>query len=282
MRYHVGLAVAIVAISFSAIFIRLAEASALTIATWRMVLTVLLLLPALAAFERQGLATITARDLGLCCLSGLFLALHFALWTVSLDYTSVASSVVLVSTEPIFVALFAYAFLNERPTAGVLAGIVLTFGGSVLIGIHDLGVGQENLLGDLLATGGAVAIVGYLVIGKVVRGRQGFLLYSLLVYSACALALAAVGTLLGSPLLSFSGRDLLLFFALAVATLGGHTVFNWVLKHLSASVVAVSFVGEPAGATFLAWLILGEPLGVLTAVGGLVMLAGIYLAARSS
>lgn len=281
MRYHLGLAVAIVAISFTAIFIRLAEAAALTIATWRMAATVVLLLPALLAFERRGFSVLTSRDLGYCALSGVFLALHFALWTVSLDYTSVASSVVFVSTQPIFVAVLAYILFRERLTAGVLAGIALTLVGSVLIGFNDLSMGGDSLLGDLLATGGAIAIVGYLLIGKAVRSRQGFLLYSALVYLSCALALAAFGLLLGTPLLSVSTRDLALFFALAVATLGGHTVFNWVLKHLPASVVAVSFVGEPAGAAFLAWLILGEPLAALTAIGGLAMLAGIYLAARS-
>ena len=113
MRYYAGLVVAIVAISFTAIFIRLAEAAALTIATWRMVATVLLLLPALVAFERRGLPALTMRDFFYSAISGIFLALHFALWTVSLDYTSVASSVVFVSTQPIFVALFAY-FLFKR------------------------------------------------------------------------------------------------------------------------------------------------------------------------
>lgn len=282
MRYYVGLVIAIVAISFTAILIRLADAAALTIATWRMVVTVLLLLPALFAFERPGLMALTAKDLVYCALSGMFLALHFALWTVSLDYTSVASSVVFVSTQPIFVALFAHFLFQEKLTFGVVGGIALTLLGAVLIGIHDLQVGGESLLGDLLATGGAVALVGYLLLGKAVRNRQGFLLYSVLVYSACALGLAVIGIFLNTPLLSFSQRDLVLFLALAVATLGGHTVFNWVLKHLPASVVAVSFVGEPAGAALLAWLILGESLGVLTAVGGLAMLAGIYLAAKSS
>ncbi|HEX2987085.1 MAG TPA: DMT family transporter [Chloroflexota bacterium] len=216
MRYYLGLAVAIVAISFSAIFIRLADAPALTIATGRMIVTVLMLLPPLLLFERRSLAKLDAHDFALSLLSGLFLALHFALWTVSLDYTSVASSVVVVSTHPIFVALIAYFYLGERLTAGGLAGIILTLGGSVLIGFKDLGVGQESLKGDLLALGGAIAIVGYLLIGRVVRQRQGLLVYSTLVYTACAVALTAIALAVGTPLLAFSDRDLLVFLALAV------------------------------------------------------------------
>jgi len=169
---------------------------------------------------------------------------------------------------------------HERLTFGMLGGIALTLVGSVLIGSNDLRLGGESLFGDLLATGGAVALVGYLLIGKAARERQGFLLYSTLVYTFCTMGLAIIGMLMGTRLLAFTARDAALFFALAIATLGGHTVFNWVLKHLPASVVAVSFVGEPAGAAFLAWLILGEALNLLTAVGGLAMLLGIYLAAR--
>ena len=134
-----------------------------------------------------------------------------------------------------------------------------------------------------MAAGGAAAIVGYLLIGKAIRSRHGFLTYSVLVYASCTLVLAATGLAMGVPLLAFSTRDLLLFVALAaVSTLGGHTVFNWALKQLPASVVAVSFVGEPAGSAFLAWAILAEPLTALTAIGGGLMLAGIYATARGS
>jgi len=281
LRYHAGLAVAIVAISFTSILIRLADSPALTIATVRMVLAVLLLLPALLLLEWRELATITHRELQLCALSGLFLALHFWLWTASLSYTSVASSLVLVSTHPVIVAVLAYLLFQERLKRSTLLGILLTFGGTVLIGINDLGVGPRSLHGDLLAGGGSLAMVGYLLIGKAIRSRRGFLTYSVLVYASCALVLTGAGLGLGVPLLSFSGKDLLLFLGLAVLTLAGHTVFNWALKQVGASVVAVSFVGEPAGSAFLAWLILGEPLTLLTAAGGSIMLLGIYVAARS-
>ena len=282
MRYYLGLAVGVMAISLTAILIRLAEAPALTIATIRMAITVLLLLPPLVIFEGRTLRSITRRDLGLSLLSGVFLGFHFALWTASLDYTSVASSLVFVSVHPIFVALLGWAFLSERPSRGVVIGIALAWGGSLLIGFNDLRIGGDSLLGDGLALAGAVAIVGYLLIGRAVRARQGFLLYSVLVYAACTVSIAAMAMGTGTPLAGFSSRDLVIFCALALTTLGGHTVFNWVLKHLPASVVALSFVAEPAGGAFLAWLILGEALAPVTAAGGALMLLGIYLAARGS
>ena len=147
MRYYVGLAVAIVAISFSAIFIRLAESPAITIATARMAIAVLMLLPPLLVFERRGPAALSRRDAALCGLSGVFLAAHFGLWTASLSYTSVASSVVFVSTHPVFVALAAAALFKERLRAGVLGGIGLTFAGSLLLGLNDLRVGARACWG---------------------------------------------------------------------------------------------------------------------------------------
>jgi drug/metabolite transporter (DMT)-like permease len=189
---------------------------------------------------------------------------------------------VFVTLHPIFVALLAWALFRERLAPGVVAGIGLAWAGSLLIGFHDLQIGGDSLLGDGLALAGAVAIVGYLLIGRTVRARRGFLLYSVLAYTSCTVVLALMTVAAGDPLTGFSSRDLLIFFALALATLGGHTVFNWVLKHLSTPLVALSFVLEPAGGAVLAWLILGEALAPLTAAGGLAMLAGIYLAARGS
>ncbi|HEX9016541.1 MAG TPA: DMT family transporter [Chloroflexota bacterium] len=282
MRYYFGLAVGITAISFTASLIRLSEAPALTIASLRMAITVLLLLPALVAFEGRAALALTRRDLLLCLLSGIFLAFHFAFWTVSLGYTSVASSLVFVSVHPVFVALLGWALFRDRPSGWVAAGIAMSWLGSLLIGFHDLQVGGSSLLGDALAIAGAAAMVGYLLIGSAVRARRGFLTYSVLVYAACAVSIAGMAALTGTSLAIPSSRDLAIFVALAVATVGGHTVFNWVLRHLHPSVVAVSFVAEPAGGALLAWAILGEGIGVATAAGGLVMLLGIYLAARGS
>lgn len=279
----VALPVAIVAISFSAIFIRLAESPPLVIAANRMLVAILLLWPAALVGFRTEIARLGRRDLLLAVGSGLFLAAHFALWTVSLDYTSVASSVVFVSTHPILVALLGAAWLGEPAGLRRWLGILLTIIGSVVIGWNDLRVGGGALLGDLLATGGAAALTGYLLIGRRLRARLSFLTYSVVVYTGCWVALAGAAVLAGTSPFAFPLGDLWWFVALAlVSTLGGHTVLNWALRHLPAAAVAVTFVGEPVGASALAWLLLGEAVAPLTAIGGALILLGIYLAARES
>ncbi len=281
---HYGaLAVAVLGISFSAVFIRLSDAPALTIASNRMLCAVLLMLPACALSARQELGRLSRRDIVSAAFSGLCLAFHFGLWTVSLGYTSVASSVVFVSTHPIFVALAELALFKKvvRPLAA--AGITLTMAGSVVIGQADFRIGGEALYGDLLAAGGAVALVGYLIIGQRLRRHVSFLTYSTMVYAACWAVLVAGALAMGVSLLDFGPRDLALFLALAlVSTIGGHTVFNWALRHVPASVVAVAFVGEPAVAALLAWVLLGEPVPPATALGGGLILIGIYATARGS
>src|SRR5688572_12549292 len=211
---YAALSLAVVSISCAAIWIKLAEATALTIASNRMLLAILLLLPATLLLGRSDLALVGRRELGWTILAGLGLAAHFGLWTVSLDYTSVASSVVFVSTHPVFVALAEWAWLAQRPSPAVWLGIALTLAGSLVIGWSDLQVGGDALYGDLLALGGAVALVGYLIIGRRLRQQLGFLPYSLLVFTPCWLALLAVGLLSGESPLRFGPGDPALFLAL--------------------------------------------------------------------
>jgi drug/metabolite transporter (DMT)-like permease len=278
-----ALALGVASVSFSAIFIKLAQSTSLTIATNRMLASLLLLaIPTLVHGLRQ-LARLDGRDLGAILLAGLFLAAHFGLWTNSLAYTSVASSVVFVSTHPVFVALLEWLWLRRPPSGLAWAGIGLTLVGSVVIGANDLRLGGPALWGDLLALGGAATIVGYLLIGRRLRQRLGFLSYSTPVYFVCWLGLLAWTTASGEDVRSFPATDLVWFFALALfATIGGHTVFNWALRHVPASMVAVTLVGEPVGSAILAWLILGQAITPLTAIGGAIILAGIYLTARGT
>jgi drug/metabolite transporter (DMT)-like permease len=278
---HVGLAVAVVSVSFSAIFIKLAASPPLTIATNRMLASLLLLaLPTLVTGSRQ-LASLRRADLVALGVSGACLAAHFGLWTLSLAYTSVASSVVFVSTHPVFVLLLEWLWLR-RPLARLAAlGVVLTVVGSLVIGANDLQVGGAAGWGDLLALGGAVTMVGYLLIGRRLRQRLGFLSYSTPVYLVAWLGLLAWTTASGQDVRAFPASDLVWFVGLAVfATIGGHTVFNWALRHVPASVVAATLVGEPVCSAALAWLILGQAIGPLVAIGGAIILLGIYLAAR--
>ena len=279
---YVALVGAIIAISLSAIFIRWATAAPLAIATHRMLLAALLLVPAVATLGRADLHRLRLREARLLGLAGVLLAAHFGLWTVSLGLTSVASSVVFVSAHPLLVAAGERWWLHAPLRRRVVAGVGLAFAGTLLLGAQDLQVGQSALLGDALAFGGAVALAGYLLIGRCARGHLGFVVYSFVVYLSCAVTLAVVALLLGTNLSAITPTDGVLLLALAViCTLGGHTVFNWTLRHLSASVVALAFVGEPAVAVVLAWALLGEALAPATLAGGALILAGVYLAARA-
>ncbi len=280
---YAALAVAVVSVSFSAIFIKLAQSPSLTIATNRMLASLLLLALPTVALGGRELFALGRRDVLALLVSGVCLAAHFGLWTISLAHTSVASSVLFVSLHPVFVGLLEWLWLRQPLSRQAAAGIGLTVVGSALIAAHDLQLGGEALYGDLLALGGAVAIVGYLLIGRRLRQHLGFLSYSTPVYLVTWLCLLAWATASGEDVWQFPTTDLVWFVLLALfATIGGHTVFNWALRHVPASLVAVSFVGEPVGSAALAWLILGQAIGPQMALGGMIVLAGIYVTARGS
>lgn len=276
------LAIAVFAVSTGAIFARLAtEAPALVIAAYRTGLATLVLLP--IAWRRAGgeIRALPTRDLRLALGAGFFLALHFATWISSLDYTTVASSVVLVSTTPIWVGLLTPLVSNDRLSRLTVVGIALSVLGGIVISAGDFRIGGQALLGDALALAGAVAAALYLLIGRRLRQRLSLVGYVVLCYGAAALILLALITLLGLPLLGFSRETYLWLVALAlVPQLIGHSGYNWALGFFSATLIAVSLLGEPIGSTILAYLILGESVTSVTLVGGAVILLGIYFAAR--
>jgi len=246
------ISLAIVTVSFSAILIRLAEeAPILTIAAWRLTIAALLLAPIF--FKGRKRVALTRRDVALCLSSGVFLAFHFIFWIGSLRHTSVASSVVLVTTIPIFIGMGSFFFLKERVSSSLWLAIVLSVCGGVLIGWGDVQVDPGGLYGDLMAVGGAM------------------------MGSAYFLTTLATQT----PLAGFSGLIYLYLVLLAVGPqLIGHSTFNWALKYLPASTVAVLILGEPIGSTLLAYLLLGETLTPLKGVGAALILIGIYFSLR--
>ena len=274
---YAGLAIATLAVSFAAIFIHLATAPPLVTATYRMALAVALLAPWLPARLRQWRA-LTRRDWPLLLVAGVLLAVHFATWTVSLFYTSVASSVLFVSVHPVLVAALAWGLFDERPRPVVAGGIGLALAGSAIIAAGDLRLGGEAILGDGLALAGAAVFAVYLLIGRRVRQRLDPLTYSAPVYAICTLVLAALALANRQPFGPLTAGNLAAFLALAlVCTLGGHLVYNWALRYVDTAVVSVSFLGEPICSSLLAWPLLGQPVAPLTAIGGAVVLAGIYL-----
>lgn len=281
------LAGAVCIVSTASILIRLAQgegASSLTIATVRLALAALVLAP--LAWLRAGaeIRALKRPELGLCLLSGAFLAVHFWSWITSLEHTSVASSAALVTTNPLWVALASAVLLRERPAVAALAGIALTLAGSILIFAADAGDGDAGgtaVFGNLLALLGAVAASGYLLVGRALRARISLLAYVWLAYSAAALLLAVALLASGAEV---AGLSMPAWAFMALLALGpqllGHTSFNWALRRLTATFVAIAILGEPVGSAILAWIILGEAFTPIQLAGFVLLLTGIFVAAR--
>ncbi len=281
LRQNAVLALGVVAVSFAAVFIRLAGAPPLVVAAWRLSLAALALTPVAAWRSRQELRRLPRRDILLALASGAFLALHFGLWIASLDYTSVASSVVLVTANPVFVAIASYLLFGERLTRRVGLGIVVCLAGAAVIGWANWQVGLESLLGGVLALLGALAVAGYLLIGRRLRRQVSLLGYAWLVYGAAAVFLVVAAAVSGAPFTGYSGETYLWLVLLAlVPQLVGHMSLVWALRFVPATLVTIAVLGEPVGATLLAWIILDEPPGAWEVVGGLLILGGIFYAFR--
>jgi drug/metabolite transporter (DMT)-like permease len=281
-----GLAVAIVAVSTSAILIRWSHAPSPVQAFYRVLFTVALLLP-FAPRYRGEFRRLSRRDLAAALVTGVALAAHFAAWFESLDWTTVAASVTLVQTQPMFVAAGAWLLLDERLTPRMVGGMVVAVAGVAVMSFGGLAgggalAGAAPLYGNALAVLGAVMAAGYVLAGRSIRQRVSLVPYVLVVYSACAVSLFALVAAGGHPVLDYPPREWLLFLGMAVGPgILGHTVINWALKYVKSSVVSVSLLGEPVGSTVLALVLLAEVPGPETVVGGAVVLAGIYVTSRA-
>jgi drug/metabolite transporter (DMT)-like permease len=276
-------AIGITAISFASILIRLADAPSLAIATYRVALASLILTPYFLVKSPATRHRWNGRLVGVTCLSGFFLALHFAFWVRSLQLTSVASSATLVSTTPFFVALLAYLCFGERLSRYSGIGILLVLAGSGFIAGNDYHFSEEALGGDFLAVAGALAASGYLLAGRFVRRYLDLTTYTLGAYGSAALFLLAFSIYYATPLSGFSTPTYLVFILLAVIPqLIGHNTFNWALKFLSPTTVAVLILGEPIGASLLAYWLFGEGLDLPKVLGLFMIGSGIVLSVGTS
>ncbi len=210
-------------------------------------------------------------------LSGLFLALHFGFWITSLSHTSIASAVLFANLQIVFVVVLSAVFLREKIQRGAAIGVALALLGSVIIGGGDLMGGR--LVGDLMALAGGLFFAIHLLIGRHVRSEVDLWPYTTVVSLAAAgaLALAVAGS--SQEFGGYPAADYGLFVLMALLPgLGGHGVINWALKYLKAPVVAVAVLGESVGASILGYLIFHEALAWFQVAGGLVVLAGLWLA----
>lgn len=294
-----GILGGILAVSTASIFIRFAQqdAPSLVIAAFRLSLAALILGPIALTRFRAELGALTRREWLLAALSGFFLALHFATWISSLEFTSVASSVVLVTTTPLWVALLAPLVLREPITKAIVVGMLFALVGGITIGLSEACAWDGQLIcgaaeqffsgqvfgGNLLALMGAWMAAGYILIGRSLRAKMSLIPYIFVVYGMAALVLIALMLGAGQTPTGYPPQTYAWMLALAVVPqLIGHSTFNWALGYLPASLVSITLLGEPIGSIILAFFLLQESPSLLEIVGGGLILSGIYLASQKT
>lgn len=294
----IAIIVAILAVSTASIFIRFAQmdgAPSLVIAALRLTFATLLLAPLALSRHRDEIKRLTRTEWLLAVSSGIFLAVHFATWISSLEFTSVASSVVFVSTGPLWVALLSPMLLKEHVSRTAIIGLGLALVGGTIIGLSDACVWNAGLAcpaladilqgpamwGNFLALAGAWTVTGYLIIGRKLRTGMSLIPYIFLVYGIAAIVLIMIMFVSGNSPLGFAPQTYgWIFLLAAIPQLIGHSTYNWALKYLPAALVAVTTLGEPIGSAVLAYFILNETPTMAVLFGGAFILTGIYLASR--
>ncbi|MQG76491.1 MAG: DMT family transporter [SAR202 cluster bacterium] len=281
LMVYAGLALGVSAVSSAAVLIRLADAPALTIAAYRLVLASIVVVPIGLATDWSALRSLTLKQWGLAAVSAACLAAHFAFWITSLEHTSVASSVIIVTANPILVAIGARLVLREAASPSVMVGIGMALFGGLVITVGDWDLGDRRLYGDFLAFLGAVAVAGYYIAGRSLRERLSLFGYIAPVYGGAAVILLVVVAVTGTAMTGFS-LETYSYLALVgvLPQLVGHSSLNWSLGYLPATLVATAVMAEPVGATLLAWVVLDEAPPVATVAGGALVLSGVYVALR--
>jgi len=276
---YIAVIIGAISVSTSAIFVKLAsQAPAAIIANYRLIIAVIIMLPIIIVKHRHEFKAIDRKNWIFSTFAGIFLAAHFIFWFESLNYTSVASSVVLVTLQPIFAFLGTYLFFKERFSPGAVISMLIALFGSFIISWGDFQISGMALLGDLLAILGAITITIYFLFGQRLRKQLSLMTYTFIVYSISSITLIIYNLVLQNPFLGYPIDHWWIFVALAIIpTFFGHTLFNWALRWLSTSTISMGIIFEPVGATILAYFIFGERVSAWQWLGGSIILAGLFL-----
>ncbi len=279
-RAYVAILTAMVSVSIASVLIKWSETDPFVLAAYRLAFTCAILLPYM--FWTGGFSSIRSFDRKeslLVLLSGVALAFHFGFWVVSLTLTLVATSVILVTSHPIFVASVSHFLLHDKVKRIAAVGIAIAFSGVVVIAISDYSVGSGTLLGDVFAFVGGICAGIYFLSGRVARQTIDIAPYAFSVYGVSALLLFVAGGFAGDPLVVTAPRELMLFLLMAIfPTILGHTMFNYALKKLPAHLISTSVLGEPVGASILAYFLLPDEIpGVAIIIGGTLVIVGLYI-----
>ncbi|MCL1940917.1 MAG: DMT family transporter [Synergistaceae bacterium] len=253
-----ALTIGIFAVSTGPIFARLSGAPPLATAAYRLIMASLILAPFAFVYRRHEIARLDRKELLYTFAAGAFLAVHFGTWITSLSYTSVASSVVLVNTLPIWVGLAAF-LTGEKLSKLTWAALAISVVGGFLVGYGDFSMDPRALWGDCLALIGGIAVSGYVILGRKIRQKLSLLAYISLCYGTAAILLMAANLLSGGAMSGFSPYTWLMFLGIAVVPqLVGHSCYNWALGYFSAEFIAVALLGEPIGSSIMAYFLFDE------------------------
>lgn len=270
--------IGVISISLSAILVKLAEADSGVIAFYRLLFSVLIMSPIFIYKYIPELKQLNKRDWIFSLVAGIFLAFHFILWFESLNYTSVASSTVLVTLQPLFAFIGTYFFFKEKLSVKTIISGIVAIIGSFLISWGDFKVSGSALYGDLLALIACALITGYLLFGQDVRKRISLITYTMVVYSSSTVCLFFYVLLKGESFGPYSPMTWIWFLLLAIIpNLLGHTLFNWAVKWVSTNVISISVLFEPVGAAILAYFVFAEKLIATQIIGGLIVIFGLLL-----
>ncbi|BAK15513.1 permease of the drug/metabolite transporter superfamily [Solibacillus silvestris StLB046] len=275
---YIPIIIGVISVSLSAIFVKLSSADAGVIAFYRMLFSIMIMLPWFLIKYKNEIKVLSKRDWIFSSIAGVFLSFHFILWFESLNYTSVASSTVLVTMQPLFAFIGTYLFFKEKITLQTFIAGGIAILGSVLISWGDFKISGTALYGDILALIACALITGYLLFGQDVRKRLSLVTYTMVVYSVSTVTLFFYIIVKGESFGPYPAIDWMWFILLAIIpNLLGHNLFNWVLKWTSTNVISIAILFEPVGAALLAMFIFNEYLTVSQIVGGLVVILGIML-----
>lgn len=276
VKLYLTLLLGVVSVSFAAVFIRLADAPPLVIAAYRMLIAAAVITPFYMIRSRGLPQKLLRQDVLLILLSSVLLAFHFGLWITSLEYTSIASSVVLATSHPVFVAVISYFLWQETLNRKTVMGIAVALGGVAIINYGGFALSPDAIFGNMLALLSAAAVGIYLIIGHHLKERVRLLPYISAVYGGAALILLAVTLIAGYSFTGYSANTYLMLLLLAlVPQLAGHSLLNHAVRLVSATIVSVAILGEPVGAIILGYIILGEGITIIEAIGSILILGGI-------
>ncbi|WP_033828066.1 DMT family transporter [Bacillus andreraoultii] len=270
--------IGVISVSTSAIFVKLSTAPSGVIAFYRLLFSVLIMLPVFLLKYVKELRNMTKQDFIYSTIAGIFLAFHFILWFESLNYTSVASSTVLVTLQPLFAFIGTYLIYKERISVRTIISAVIAIIGSVMISWGDFYVSQKALIGDIIALIACMLITAYLLIGQSIRKRISMVTYTFIVYFMSTVTLLIYVILKQEPLFPYSTNDWIYFLLLAIfPNLLGHSLFNLALRWISTNIISMAILFEPVGAALLAYILLEEKLTWTQWIGGTIVLSGLLI-----